>query len=94
MINTEQNFESKIPTVQTLLHSQGITQNFFFQGKFYLEDQGQGHQFSNSSETFMWSIHGSSLKVKFKMPQSYRVHKESHRRRRHRRQNQKHIIHD
>ena len=39
-----------------------------FQGQFDLEDQGQGlgHQFSNFSETFMWSIHGSSLKVKFK----------------------------
>ena len=37
-----------------------------FQGQFDLEDQRQGHQFSNFSEIFMWSIHGSSLKVKFK----------------------------
>ena len=28
MINTQLKFEGKIPTVQKLLHSQGITQNF------------------------------------------------------------------
>ena len=39
------------------------------QGQFDLEDQFQSHQFSNSSETFVWSIHGSSLKIKFKTPQ-------------------------
>ena len=37
-----------------------------FQAQFDLEDQGQGHTFLYLSETFMWSIHGLSLKVKFK----------------------------
>ena len=37
--------------------------------QFDLEDQGEGHQVSNSRETFMWSIYGSSLKVKFQMIQ-------------------------
>ena len=39
-----------------------------FQGQFDLKDQGQGHQFSNSSKTIM-SIHSSSLKLKFKIIQ-------------------------
>ena len=42
-----------------------------FQGQFDLEDLGQGHQFSNSSENFMRSIHVSSLKVKFKTIQKF-----------------------
>ena len=35
-----------------LLHSQGMTQIFKFEGQFGLEGQGQGqgHQFSNPSE--------------------------------------------
>ena len=52
MINTQLKFEGKIPMVQKLLHSQGITLNFKFQGQFALEDQGQDHQFSNLSDTF------------------------------------------
>ena len=52
MINTPIKFEGKIPTVQKLLHSQGITQNDEFQGQFDLEGQGQGLQFSKSYETF------------------------------------------
>ena len=38
---------------------------FKFQGKFYREGQGQGHQFSNPSETFICLINSSSWKVKF-----------------------------
>ena len=38
--------------VQKLLHSQGIAQNFKFQGQFEFEGKGQGHQFSNTSEIF------------------------------------------
>ena len=43
---------------------------WMFQGQYDLEDQSQGHQFSNSSETLMRSIHGSSLKIKFKTTQN------------------------
>ena len=42
-----------------------------FQGQFDLEDQSQGHQFSNSFETIMWSNQDSKLKVKFKMIQKF-----------------------
>ena len=50
---------------QTLSHSQGITQTFKFCDKFDLKGKGQGHQFSNPSETFRCSINSSRLKVKF-----------------------------
>ena len=61
MINTHLKFEGKIPTVQNLLHLQGITQKFLkFQGQFDLEGQGQGHQFSNPSETFRCLVNSSS----------------------------------
>ena len=53
--------------VQKLLHSQGITQKFKFHDQFDLEGQGQGHQFSNPSETVCYSINSSSWKVKFEM---------------------------
>ena len=34
-------------------------------------NQGQDHQLSNSFESFMRSIHGSSLKAKFQMIQKF-----------------------
>ena len=36
-----------------------------FQGQFYLVGHGQGHQFSNPSETFRCLINNLSRKVKF-----------------------------
>ena len=47
MINTQLKSKGKIDTVQTLLNSQGITQNYHVQGKFDLQGQGQNHQYSN-----------------------------------------------
>ena len=44
MNNTHLKFEAKIPTVQKLLHSQGITQNLLsFKANLTLKGQGQGH---------------------------------------------------
>ena len=60
MTNTQLKFEGKIPTAQKLLHSRGITQIFKFQGQFDLEGQGQGHKFSNLSETFRCLINSSN----------------------------------
>ena len=71
MINTQLKFEGKVKNVQKLLHSQ-------FEGQFDLEDQGQGHKFLEWSKTFRWSIHSSSLKVKFLQFKSCCIHKESH----------------
>ena len=69
MINTQLRFEGKILTVQKLLYPQGIIQIFNFQGQFDLEGQGQGHQFSNPSETFRCLIkampHGSDFYNEF-----------------------------
>ena len=53
MINTQLKFEGKISTVQKLLYSLGITQNFIVLKPIDLEGQGQGHQFSNPSETYL-----------------------------------------
>ena len=39
---------------------------FNFKGQFDLEGQGQGHQFSNTSEIFRWSINSLSVKVNSK----------------------------
>ena len=71
MINTQLKFEGKTSTFQKLLHSQGVTQTFKFQGRFDLE--GQGHQFSNPSETFRCLINSLSWKVKFEMVQCLTV---------------------
>ena len=60
MIKTQLKFEGKIPTVQKLLYSQGITQDFRFLGQFDNEDQGQGHQFSNQFETFRCLVKSSN----------------------------------
>ena len=49
-----------------------------FQGLFDLEDQGQSHQFSNLSETFMWTMHGSSLKVKIQSNSKVTVFTRNH----------------
>ena len=38
--------------VQKLFHSQELHKILKYQGQFDLEDQGQGHQFSNTSEVF------------------------------------------
>ena len=45
-----------------------------FQGQFDLEGQSQTHQCSKPAETFRWSIHSSSVKVKFQMGQSKSLH--------------------
>ena len=45
---------------------------FKFQGQFYLEGQGQGHQFSNLSETFRCT-NSSSWNLKFEMVQCLTV---------------------
>ena len=51
MINTKLKFEVKIPTVQVVKFTRNDTKFILkFQGQFYLE--GQGHLFSNPSETF------------------------------------------
>ena len=50
-------------------HSQRIIQIFKFEGQFDLEGQGQGHQFSNPSETFRCLTNGSSWKVKYELVQ-------------------------
>ena len=39
------------------------------EGQYDLEGQGQGHKFSNSSESFVWSIRSLNLKVKFQTVQ-------------------------
>ena len=65
MANTQLKFESKIPTVQVVEFTRNHTKYIFkFQGEFYLE--GQGHQFSNSFETFRYLINISSEKVDLK----------------------------
>ena len=66
MINTQLKFEGKISTVQVVKFTKNHTKFIFkFQGKFYLEGQGQGHQFSNPSETFRCLKNISSWKIKF-----------------------------
>ena len=40
---------------------------FKFKDQLDLEGQGQGHQFSNTSETFRYSINSLSWKVKFEI---------------------------
>ena len=67
MINTQLEFEGKIPTFQKLLHSQVTTQKLTFQCQYDLK--GQGHQFSNPSETFRFLIISSSQKVNFEVVQ-------------------------
>ena len=64
MANTQLRFEGKIPTVQVVEFTRNHTNFIFkFQGQFFLE--GQGHQFSNPSETFRYLINISIWKVKF-----------------------------
>ena len=49
MINTQPEFEGKIPTVQkyrSCIHKESH-KIFKFQGQFDLEGQGEGHKFSN-----------------------------------------------
>ena len=71
MINTQCKFEGKIPTVQVVEFTRNHTKFIFkFQGRVYLEGQGQGHQFPNPSETFRCLINISSWKVKFEAVQS------------------------
>ena len=60
MINKQFKFEDKFLQFLKKLKPK----IWIFQGQFDLEEQG--HQFLYSPETFMLSIHGSSLKVKFK----------------------------
>ena len=48
MINTHLKFEAKIPNGSKVV----AFTRFKFKGQFYLEGQGQGHQFSNTSEIF------------------------------------------
>ena len=64
MINTQLEFEGKIPTVQSCCTDKELQKTFKFQGQFDLEGQAQGHQFSNPSEKFRCLINSSSKKVK------------------------------
>ena len=67
MINTQLKLEGKIPTVKVVEFTRNHTKFIFkFQGQFYLEGQGQGRQFSNTSETFRCLKNISSWKIKFK----------------------------
>ena len=68
MINTELKFQGKIHKVQKELRKM-----FKFQDQFDLEGQGQGHQFSNPSETFTCSINSLSWKVNFEIVQCLTV---------------------
>ena len=55
MINTYPKFEAEIPNgskVVVFTKNKDLHKIFQFQGQFDLEDQGQGHQFSNTSEIF------------------------------------------
>ena len=61
MINTQLKFEAKIPN-GCCIHKESHK-------IFDLEGQGQGHQFSNLSEIFRWSINSLSVKAKFQMGQ-------------------------
>ena len=67
MINTQLKFEAKIPN-GCCIHKESH-KIFKFKGQFDLEGQGQGHQFSNLSEIFRWSINSLSVKAKFQMGQ-------------------------
>ena len=61
MINKQFKFEGKIITVQVVEFTRNHTKFIFkFQDQFYLEGQGQPHQFSNLSETFRCLINISS----------------------------------
>ena len=63
MINTQLKFEGKF-LVQVVKFTWNHTKFILkFQGQFYLE--GQGHQFSNQSETIRCLIISLSWKIKF-----------------------------
>ena len=55
----------KFLMAQKLLHSQGLHKIFQFQGQFAIE--GQGQQFSNTSEIFRWLMNSLTVKVKFQI---------------------------
>ena len=61
MINTQLKFEGKIHngSKSCCIHKESH-KIVKFQGQFYLEGQGQGHQFSNPSDTVRCLIKGSS----------------------------------
>ena len=65
MINTQLKFEGKIPKVQKLLHSQGITKHILVKGQFDLGGHGQGSKFSNPSEILdkQFKLEGKILEV-------------------------------
>ena len=52
MINTHLKFEAKIPNGSKVIAFTMNYTKFMFKGQFDLEGQGQGHQFSNTSEKF------------------------------------------
>ena len=70
MLNTYLKFEAKIPYgSKVVAFTRNSHKMFKFQGQFDLEGQGQGHQFSNLSETFRCLINSSSWKLKFEVVQ-------------------------
>ena len=71
MINTHLKFQGKIPTVQKLLHSKRIAQNFeVSSSNLTLKVKVKS---SNPSETFRCTLNSSSWKVKLEGVQCLRV---------------------
>ena len=53
MVNIHLKFEAKIPNgSKVVAFTRNYTKIFKFKGQIDLEGQGQGHQFSNTSEIF------------------------------------------
>ena len=67
MLNTQIKFDSKIRQFKSYYIHKELHKMFKFQ--FDLECQGQGHQFSNTSEIFSWSLNSLSVKAKFQIGQ-------------------------
>ena len=69
MINIQLKFEAKnFDSSKVVIHKESH-KILKFQGQFDLKGQGQGHHFSNTSETFRCPINSSSWKVKLEMVQ-------------------------
>ena len=70
MLNTHLKFDAKIPYGSKVVAStRNYTKCLSFKANLTFEVQGQGLQFSNTSEIFRWSMKSFSVKAKFQIGQ-------------------------